>query len=208
MGEERAKNLQALAEMAHHRLEELSDEQQQEFMELRNIRIEVTGPPPPMRKGLVCSVAEWFRKNERLVLDLTDAAWDRVVRTGRFPGGSLTPRQKGGRAPRAVLEAFLEKARTGARWPELDVKYGSTGLRGHRRRWTASGLWEELMEALKGCEGIPPDEPHPPPPMEVSGEVRPGVILAASDREGHVRESGPSAPACCSSGRPARAAGR
>lgn len=211
MGEERAKNLQALAEMAHHRLEELSDEQQQEFMELLNIRMKVTGPPPPMRKGLVCSVAEWFRKNERLVPDLTDAAWDRVVRTGHFSGGGLTPRQKGGLAPRAVLEAFLEKARTGARWPELDAKYGSTGLRGHWRRWTASGLWEELMEALEDCEGTPPADPHPLPPMEMSGEVRPGVILAASggsDRQRHVQESGPSAVACCSSGRPWRAAGR
>ncbi len=210
MGEERAKNLQALAGMAHHRLEELSDEQRHEFMELLNIRIKVTGPPPPMRKGLVCSVAEWFRKNERLVPDVTDADWERIAATVRFPGGGLTPRQKGGLAPRVVLEAFLEKARTGARWPELDTKYGSTGLRGHWRRWTASGLWEELMGALQGCEGAPPVDAHPLPRMEMSGEVRPGVILASAggDREGHAQESGPSAAACCSSGRPWRAAGR
>ncbi len=211
MGEERAKNLQALAEMAHRRLEELSDEQQQEFMELLNIRIKVTGPHPPMRKGLLCSVAEWFRKHGRPVPTLTDEAWDRAVQSARFPGGSLTARQKGGLAPRVVLEAFLEKARTGARWPELDTKYGSTGLRGHWRRWTASGLWEELMGALETCEGMPPAEPHPLPPMEMSGEVRPGVILAASggsDRHRHVRASDPLAAACCSSGRPSPAVGR
>ncbi|MCD9874256.1 hypothetical protein [Streptomyces guryensis] len=100
MGEERAKNLQALADMAHHRLEEVSEEQQQEFMELLDIRIKVTGPPPPMRKGLVCSVAEWFRTRERLVPNLADGCWDRIVEVVRFPGGGLTARQKGGLAPR------------------------------------------------------------------------------------------------------------
>jgi hypothetical protein len=82
-------------------------------MELLNIRIKVTGPPPPTRKGLVCSVAERLRKNERLVPDLTDEGWDRIASVVRFPGGGLAPRQKGGLAPRTVLEAFLAKARTG-----------------------------------------------------------------------------------------------
>lgn len=184
-GTERAKTLQVLAQMAHHSAEELSEERQREFMRLFDIRIKVTGPPAPMRKGLVCSVAEWFRTNERLVPQFTEAAWGLVVEAVRFPGGGPDARQKGGLAPRAVLEALLEKARTGARWPEIDAKYGSTGLRGHWQRWSASGLWEELMSVLERCEGTPPAAPHPLPPMEMSGKVRPGFILAASGGSGH-----------------------
>ncbi|MBT2384182.1 recombinase family protein [Streptomyces sp. ISL-11] len=48
--DQRAKDLQALAQMAHKRLEDLSAEQREEFLGLLNIKIELTGPPPPMHR--------------------------------------------------------------------------------------------------------------------------------------------------------------
>lgn len=191
---QRTKDLQALAQMAHERLEDLAGEQQAEFMELLDIKIEVTGPASHMHRGLACPVGEWFRINERLVPVSCDHVWALVMESERFPGGGMVPRQAGGLAPRVVFEAFLKKARTGVAWPELDAEYGSTGLIGHWRRWTKSGRWERVLAALEGSQGVPVAPAHPLPPMQMTGEVRPGLILAMSDRESHVPESGPSAP--------------
>ncbi len=177
-------------------LTDLAREQQREFMTLLDVRIKIAGPPPPMRRGLVCPVAGWFRKEARSVPTMTDEVWSRLIALGLFPNEGTTPRQKGGLAPRTVLEAFLEKARTDARWAELDAKHCSTGLRGHWRRWTDSGLWAALMNALEGCQGTPPTEAHPLPTMEMTARVGPGgQLIAVAD---HVQAWGPSAAACCS----------
>ncbi|MFH8587786.1 recombinase family protein [Streptomyces celluloflavus] len=205
--DERAKDLQELVQRANARLENFGEERQAEFMELLNIKMELAGPPPCL-KGLECSIGQWFRENDRLVPTLCDHSWELVMASENFPNGGTVPRQKGGLAPRTVLEAFLKKARTGAAWPELNAECGSTGLIGHWRRWVASGRWERVMEALKGAEGLPAAPRYPLPPLRMTGEVRPGVILAASVLGSHVQESDPSAPACCSSGRPVRGAGR
>ncbi|MFB6568182.1 recombinase family protein [Streptomyces noursei] len=205
--DQRAKDLQEIAQRANARLEDSDEERQAEFMELLSVAITLEGPPPCL-KGLECPIGRWFRENDRLVPMLCDHTWELVITSENFPHGGTVPRQRGGLAPRTILEAFLKKAQTGAAWPELNAEYGSTGLIGHWRRWVASGRWERVMEALKGAEGLPTAPRYPLPSMLLTGEVKPGVILAASVLSSHAQESAPSGPACCSSGRRVRAGGR
>ncbi|MFD9357495.1 recombinase family protein [Streptomyces sp. NPDC060031] len=201
--EQHASEFRTLARSSPEGLKDLSQEFRREVMNRLDIRIEITGPPPPMRRGLVCPVADWFRREARLVPALTDEAWSRLIALDLFPDGEGTARQKGGLAPRTVLEALLKKARTDARWAQLDAEHGSTGLRGHWRRWMDSGLWEALMNALEGCPGTPPTKPHPLPSMEVTAQVTPDALIAVADLACHaLRASGPWGSACCSSGRP------
>ncbi|MEV5883131.1 recombinase family protein [Streptomyces sp. NPDC052020] len=212
--DQRVKDLHALAQSAHGRLEACTKEQQAEWLALLDIKVKVLENPPAMRRGLACPVGEWFRDHERDVPILDDQVWKQIVELEGFPNGGLVPRQAGGLAPRTVLEVFLKKARTGASWPALEAETGSKGLTGHWRRWNQQGRWDRVMEAMKGRDGVPVAPRHRLPKMEMTGKVRPGVILAATsvreagDQEGHAQESGPWAVACCSSGRPARAAGR
>lgn len=204
------RDLRALARVANGRMDSLTSERQQEMYGLLKVKIKLTGSPTPMHRGLECPIGAWFRSRKRLVPELCDCAWERIVEAEGIPGGGVTPRQKGGLAPRAVLEAFLKKARTGVAWPELNAEYGSTGLIGHWKRWSASGRWERVMEALRDCGGVPAARPHPLPPMELRGRVSAGMLIAAvaGEHEGHAQESGPSAAACWTSGRPSRAGGR
>jgi hypothetical protein len=191
-----ARDLRALAEVDHC-LDNLVPEQRADFLGALTIRITVTGPVPSARKGVACPVGEWFREKERAVPDFSEELWREVK--------DLVPVTRG-LSPRVMLEAFLAKARSGASWPVMEEQFGSSRLRLHWRRWKASGLWDQIMHRLKGYDGCPPAEPVRLPPMRMEGDVRPGVILAAS--EPHYEASGPWGPACSSSGRPARAAGR
>ncbi len=197
--EVRSASLDELVCLAQGRLRNLSADEIAELYDLLDIKIRLLGPPPPMHRGLACPVATWFHERERLVPTMEEEAWSRVAEA--FPDGGTRPRQKGGLAPRVVLEAFLEKARTGATWTELDARCGSTGLRGHWRRWLKSGRWEAALAALEGCEGEPIAEPHPLPSMEMTGKVRPELIVGApwaGVRPSHPSASAPSAGACCS----------
>ncbi|MFJ6795655.1 recombinase family protein [Streptomyces sp. NPDC091268] len=179
--EQRAVELRTPAHSSLQGLQSLSQEGRREVMNRLDIRISMTGPPPPMRRGTACPVADWFRGEARSVPTLTDEAWSRLLSLGLFPHAEGAARQKGGLAPRTVLEALLKKARTDARWAELDAEHGSTGLRGHWRRWMESGLWEALMKALEGCSGTPPTKPHPLPAMEMTAQVTPDALIAVAD---------------------------
>jgi DNA invertase Pin-like site-specific DNA recombinase len=176
---QRAGDLQALAEMAAQGLKDISPEDQRRLYGLLEITGCLTGPVPGMRKGLACSVAEWFRENGRLVPVLTDGNWALVAQ--------IMPR---GEKDRPILEAVLAKAASDARWEELYVKYGTTALRTYWRRWKASGLWEEVMAALPQ-EGRPIPRRHRLPPIHLHGVLQPGLILATAS-EGHGPASDPS----------------
>jgi DNA invertase Pin-like site-specific DNA recombinase/transposase len=196
--DQRAKDLHALAQSAHGRLETFTKERQAEWLALLDIKVKVLENPPAMRRGLACPVGEWFREHKREVPTLDDQVWKRVAELEGFPNGGLVPRQAGGVAPRTVLEVFLKKARTGASWPALEAETGSKGLIGHWKRWSKQGRWERVMEAMKGCDGAPVAPRHRLPKMEMTGKVRPGVILAATsareagDQEDHAQASAPS----------------
>lgn len=50
---------------------------------------------------------------------------------------------------RRVLDAIFWIARTGAPWRDLPVELGNwTSVFHQFRRWTASGLWDVMLEAL------------------------------------------------------------
>jgi len=85
---------------------------------------------------------------EALVLRglLTDDAWaffePFVVETGPFRG-----RPPGGH--RRVLDAIFWVARTGAPWRDLPPELGNwNSVHRQYRRWTTSGLWDVLLQAL------------------------------------------------------------
>ncbi|MEV4193498.1 recombinase family protein [Streptomyces toxytricini] len=177
IADQRMRDLQALARTAPGGLDGFSGEQRAEWMNLLDVEIRVLTPPPPMHRGLACPIGEWFRSRNRDVPDLSNRTWDRIVELERFPRGGLVPRQRGGLDPRTVLEAFLQKARTGAAWPELDARHGSTGPIGHWKRWQASGRWEHVMRVMEGCDGVPVAPRQQLPGLEMTGSAMPGVVL-------------------------------
>jgi transposase len=172
------KGLRALAEMAREGLDDIEPERQAELFDLLQIKGRLLAPPPPMRKGPPCGLAAWFRERDRLVPELTDEGWELVA---PLIAGRTTDARK-------VLEALLRKVLTGARWRELETEYGTTALRSCWKRWSASGLWEEVMAALPQ-EGQPVPRQHPLPLIALTGKLQPGLIFLAS--EDHDREPAP-----------------
>ncbi|MFF5338131.1 recombinase family protein [Streptomyces sp. NPDC013181] len=165
---------------AHGCLEHFTKEQQGEWLGLLGITVRVLENPPAMRRGLGCPIGEWFRERGRDVPALSDEVWRRIAEAEGFAHGGLVPRQAGGPAPRTVLEVFLAKAITGASWPVLEAEAGFKGLIGHWNRWSRQGRWERVMEIMKHSDGAPPAPRHRLPKMRMTGEVRPGVVLAES----------------------------
>ena len=66
---------------------------------------------------------------------------------------------KRGRPPRdhrRVLDGVFWIARTGAQWRDLPDYFGSwSSVYRQFRRWTLSGLWDLLLEALNDTEAVP-----------------------------------------------------
>lgn len=175
LAEGRVRDLQSLAALAHSNLDELDPVQQARFLDLLDITACLTAPPEPMRKGAPCTLAQWFRDQDRLVPVLDDAGWAAVA---PILGDH-----------RRVLEVLLLKPTTGARWSALEAEYGTTSLRTYWRRWKASGAWDRAMQALPK-EGSPVMRQHPMPSLHLHGMLDPGLILATVS-EGHGQASVP-----------------
>lgn len=170
---QRAKDLQALARTAHHRLERLTPAQQAEFLALLEIKVTITGEVPQGRQGSPCSLTRWFHEAKRTVPTLTDEAWAKVEPLMTVQYRTLQPR--------LILEGLLYKARTGCRWAELPSEYGSQrGIQTQLNRWQRSGLWEEIMDALEGVPGTPAFSQDLTPPMVLTGELVPELLLDAN----------------------------
>lgn len=64
-----------------------------------------------------------------------------------------------GRPPknhRRVLDGVFWIARTGAPWRDLPPEFGTwSSVYRQFRRWTLSGLWELMLEALNEADGAP-----------------------------------------------------
>lgn len=68
-------------------------------------------------------------------------------------------RQPNGRKPvdhRLFLDGVFWIARTGAPWRDLPEEFGKWGsVYRQFRRWTLSGLWQMILEALNDSETVP-----------------------------------------------------
>ena len=66
---------------------------------------------------------------------------------------------KSGRPPsdhRLVLDGIFWVARTGAQWRDLPDHFGKwSSVCRQFRRWTLSGLWDVLLDALNETEAVP-----------------------------------------------------
>jgi transposase len=72
----------------------------------------------------------------------------------------LAVRAPNGRKPtnhRLVLDGIFWIARTGSPWRDLPEEFGKwSSVYRQFRRWTLSGLWEDILESLNGS-GLVPD---------------------------------------------------
>ncbi|WP_410088764.1 recombinase family protein [Streptomyces sp. t39] len=162
---QRLKDFERLAETARSNLAGLTPELRAELFHHTNAQAVVTSCAPK-RKGVACRITDWFTSRDRPVPDLTDEAWAKVEHL-------LRPR-RGASPKRPVLEALLEKARTGARFADLAERYGNpASLQTQANRWLASGAWDAAMELLEGMPGQPAWRV---PPVEISVTFRPLAV--------------------------------
>lgn len=173
--EQRARDLEALADMARTRLHDMTPAEQGEVLALLDVRVTITGPVPKPKLGLSCSLAEWFKENKRLVpAELTDDLWALVepmvsAWEPEHPNSRLVP-------GRQMLDAMFYKARTGVRWSDLPERFGLwEGIHNRYKRWRTIGMWDRVMEALPD-EGTVIPELNLVPPFRVEGRVDPRVL--------------------------------
>ncbi|WP_420877314.1 transposase, partial [Streptomyces neyagawaensis] len=176
--ERRAKDLAALATVARERLADMDPAHQAEVLGLLDVRVTITGPVPKPRVGLVCSMAEWFKANDRLVPDeLTDEAWamvEPIVKAWEPPNHRMRP-------GRVMLDAMFYKARTGCLWEELPERFGLwKGIHSRYKTWRNCGVWDEILAALPNT-GQPVWTPPLVPPFRVEGRVDPRVLTDADN---------------------------
>lgn len=79
-----------------------------------------------------------------------------VVLLRALRGVRLPARGRPARDHRRVLNAIFWIARTGAPWRDLPAELGNwNSVFRQFRRWTASGLWDVMLEALADGGGDP-----------------------------------------------------
>ena len=85
---------------------------------------------------------------------MSDEEWafhERVILATRAPNGRKPANH------RLVLDGIFWIARTGSPWRDLPEEFGKwSSVYRQFRRWTLSGLWEAIMEALNES-GLVPD---------------------------------------------------
>lgn len=163
----RAHDLRRLAEIARVRLHSMTVHEQEDVVDLLKLRVTIVGEIP--RKTRVDDqISAWFRERERVVPELTDAAWEiagpiLAARRGRRPAD-----------PRGLLDAMLTKARTGCAW--TDLPYGKVASVWFR--WVKSGLWGDLMEALAQVPGTPVRDAVVLPALRIEGRIDPRLLIS------------------------------
>jgi transposase len=165
---DRAKDLQALSDLARVQLHAMNARQKEDIVDLLDLKITLLGPVPrrATRKG--DTISAWFRERERVVPLITDEAWVIAERIMHHPTGRRASN------PRALLDAILTKARTGCAWTALE--YGNVAS--IYKRWVHNGVWEELMEALADFPGTPVSDDIVLPPLRIEGRVDPRLLLS------------------------------
>lgn len=166
----RVHDLKRLAEVARDRLHALSPAEQREVFGLLGLEMEIKGSTP--KRPAPGSPTAWFYDRERVVPTLTDAAWAKAE--------AVIKRLDSGRGPerlpeRQVLAGIFLKASTGIKWEQLPAECGKpASVRQRWSRWTRSGAWEQIMDALEGEPGTPPAVL---PPIEVRGRLDPRSLI-------------------------------
>jgi DNA invertase Pin-like site-specific DNA recombinase len=166
--QDRARELQRLADLAAKRLARVTLEDQAEIVGMMNVRITLLDPVPDAAQS--CPVTNWFRDTGRAVPVLTDDGWavvEPLIRARHRPDRRLPQR--------VILDALLHKARHEASWPSLSGFANPEGLRAAWGRWSASGVWADVVDALGSEDATVP--PSRLPRMTLKLEVFPGLIL-------------------------------
>ncbi|WP_455361154.1 recombinase family protein [Streptomyces sp. SYSU K21746] len=174
VAQQRAQDLQALADTARTRLHDMTPAEQAEVLDLLDVKVTLQGEVPKKVRA-DDSLTAWFRSRNRGVPVLTDASWAAVEPTivatvKRDRTAQLSHRQ--------ALEAMLEKARSGSAWNALGKFGNPSSLIVRYQRWVKSGLWDQLMDLLADGESTPlPPAPYPLPPLLVEGRVDPRLLV-------------------------------
>ncbi len=171
---DRAQDLGWLADTARVRLHSMNARQQEDIMDLLDLRVTILGEAPRKTRR-DDQISAWFRERERVVPNLTDGAWELVepilkARRGRRPADA-----------RGLLDALLTKARTGCAWN--DLKYGNVAS--IWTRWLKSGLWDDLMEALALASGEPARDAITLPPLRIEGRIDPRLFIGEDQSPDH-----------------------
>ncbi|MFC4496317.1 recombinase family protein [Streptomyces ovatisporus] len=163
---ERAIGLEKLARMARLHMYTMDTAQQAEVVHLLDLKVTILGEIP-RRTRSDDQISAWFNERDRVVPALTDDAWKLVESIL-----AATPGRKP-KAPRALLGAMLDKARTGCAWNKLP--YGNVAS--VWSRWLRNGLWERLLTALESVPGTPAYQDVLLPELRVEGCVDPRLMV-------------------------------
>ncbi|MFF3143270.1 recombinase family protein [Streptomyces sp. NPDC057927] len=194
--EQQARDLRALAEMAHVEMPNMPQESKADFVDLADITVTVLGSVPLREAFAECSVGAWFKANGLgIPIEVTDERWaeiePQIKKTGRGSGKSTD-------LPlRECVEAILRKGREAVSW-----KVAGEGLsRGTGRslmkrwlRWERDGSWVRVVAALGGIEAVPvpaPSNDVPLPDLLVEGKVDPRLLLGHSEAGDQTQASTP-----------------
>jgi DNA invertase Pin-like site-specific DNA recombinase len=115
--EQRVADVLALADQISPRLEELTERQRRDVIELFDVTARVTNQANSgvLRPSIV---ERWFKESGKLIPDqLTDEQWERIAHV--LPGPKDERDAKRWKSRRLVLDAMFYKARHGLRWTEL-----------------------------------------------------------------------------------------
>ncbi|MFD8966888.1 hypothetical protein ACFV0C_18140 [Streptomyces sp. NPDC059568] len=82
---DRAHELRRLAEAARVRLRSMSARDQEDVMDLLDLRVTILGEVPRKTRN-DDQISNWFRERERVVPELTDAAWALADQARAAPG--------------------------------------------------------------------------------------------------------------------------
>lgn len=175
----RAKDLKALARMAHDHLGSMTLQEQSEFAELIDLKVYLEGPAGMGKGGAPCSIRGWYTSMQRDIPaeGLTDDQWELIA-----------PLLSGGRPAilRRTIDALLYKARTGEPWHAVRAACGATQTTAnyHFKRWSADGTWARIDSLLTDVPRVPVPVGVASPPMRIEGKIDPRLMLLPGERSG------------------------
>ena len=175
---QRLTEIEELAVLAGRHVLNLSDTEKETILDFLKLRVQILGSVPRKTRR-DDGISAWFRDRGRVVPSLTSEAWELVRHFFEKPH----PGRKAA-DPQRVLNALLYKARTGCAWRAIPDDAGQVAM-ATWQRWTKSGRWDELMDALSGVPGAtPPQDGVTLPPLTVYGEIHPDLWIDGDQTDG------------------------